>query len=561
MATITAIQKKDIDALEKSLKVLSENMTSVADDVIDINGQINDFNTQVDNLKTNVKSLEQEIKEFMLEVRGSTFVSNAQNEILLKENELNKKYGHYDLVRRKINGILNSMDLNTIKKNTLLTQSEQSLLNTPDYYLSYALVALCAWFRNEKKLARKALNKSLNLNDSKTSLLFCLIHLRLNRNETALKWLKRYLNAQDPNNMDNDIINVLESLVSDAYSINMTDLILSYINDWCNKLSNDDNINNYQIERWKEFFNDTIDTVEDTEYPFSTAYVVNFNHLKNKLALSYSYNNAYAKFLELLNNNEQKEKNIDELLNSLLFSYEENEAELRKDILKNKLIIECKGNIEEANKKYELYNNALNVKNNFGNELTNIVLNRNDVSLSTKKLAIALTKQNIVKGFEEVFSDNNEFVDEEIQIKINEWTGITKDGSNEKELQDSLTDYVKKPYEHDSQQQQYISLKTIYCSIFIVIGLILMFIKLYLGIIIIFVGGGMLLFFLNEVSKNRQDIIDEYNDTLKKYLFELNNTIAEIVDIKFLCKRNLKYKNELISFINSFDKNNYINFK
>lgn len=561
MATITAIQKKDIDALEKSLKVLSENMTSVADDVIDINGQINDFNTQVDTLKTNVKSLEQEIKEFMLEVRGSTFVSNAQNEILLKENELNKKYGHYDLVRRKINGILNSMDLNTIKKNTLLTQSEQSLLNTPDYYLSYALVALCAWFRNEKKLARKALNKSLNLNDSKTSLLFCLIHLRLNRNETALKWLKRYLNAQDPNNMDNDIINVLESLVSDAYSINMTDLILSYINDWCNKLSNDDNINNYQIERWKEFFNDTIDTVEDAEYPFSTAYVVNFNHLKNKLALSYSYNNAYAKFLELLNNNEQKEKNIDELLNSLLFSYEENEAELRKDILKNKLIIECKGNIEEANKKYELYNNALNVKNNFGNELTNIVLNRNDVSLSTKKLAIALTKQNIVKGFEEVFSDNDEFVDEEIQIKINEWTGTTKDGSNEKELQDSLTDYVKKPYEHDSQQQQYISPKTIYCSIFIVIGLILMFIKLYLGIIIIFVGGGMLLFFLNEVSKNRQDIIDEYNDTLKKYLFELNNTIAEIVDIKFLCKRNLKYKNELISFINSFDKNNYINFK
>ena len=45
MATITAIQKKDIDALEKSLRVLSENMTSVADDVVDINGQINDFNS------------------------------------------------------------------------------------------------------------------------------------------------------------------------------------------------------------------------------------------------------------------------------------------------------------------------------------------------------------------------------------------------------------------------------------------------------------------------------------------------------------------------------------
>lgn len=561
MATITAIQKRDMDALEKSLKVLSENMSSVAGDVVDINGQINDFNDQVDTIKKNVKSLEQEIKDFMLEVKGSSLVSNAQNEILLKENELNKKYGHYDLVRRKINGILNSIDLNTINKNTLLTQSEQSLLNTPDYYLSYALVALCAWFRNERKLARKALNKALNLNDSKTSLLFCLVHLRLNRNETALKWLKRYLDTQDPNNMDNDIINVLESLVSDTYSVKMTDLILSYINEWSIKLSSNDNINNYQIERWKEFFSDTIETVEDNEYPFSHDYVKNFDKLKSSLAYSYSYNNAYVKFLSLLNNNEQKDKSIDELLNSLLFSYEDNEAELRKSILKNKLIIECKGNIEEADKKYNLYNNSLNVKNNFGNELTNTILDRADVSLSTKKLAISLTKNNIVNGLNEVFNDDVEQVDTDIEIKINEWTGITKDGSNEKELQDSLTDYVKKPYAVDSQEQQYISPKTIYCAIFIVVGLILSFIKLYLGIIVILVGGGMLMYFLIETSKNRQDIINEYNQTLDKYLFELNNTIAEIVDIRFICKKNLKSKNELINYINSFDKNNYINFK
>lgn len=561
MATITAIQKKDIDALERSLKTLSENMSSVANDVVDINGQINDFNSQVDALKSNVKSLEQEIKDFMLEVRGSSLVSNAQNEILLKENELNKKYGHYDLIRRKINGILNSIDLNTIKKNTLLTQSEQSLLNTPNYYLSYALVALCAWFRNEKKLARKALNKALNLNDSKTSLLFCLIHIRLNRNETALKWLKRYLDTQDPNNMDNDIINVLESLVSDTYSVKMTDLILSYINDWCIKLDSNSNINNYQIDRWREFFSETIETIESNDYPFSMNYIKNFDKLKTSLEISYSYNNAYSKFLNLLNDNKQEDKSIDELLNSLLFSYEDNEAELRKSILKNKLIIECKGNIEEANKKYKLYNNSLNIKNNFGNELTNAILNRNDVSLSTKKLAISLTKQNIVKGFEEAFSNDGDPIDTEVEIKINEWIGVTKDGSNEKELQDSLTDYVKKPFALDSQEQQYISPKTIYCGIFIVVGFILSFIKLYIGLIVILVGGGMLMYFLLEISKNRQDIIIEYNETINKYLFELNNTLAEIVDIKFICKRNLKYKNELISYINSFDKNNYINFK
>ena len=182
-------------------------------------------------------------------------------------------------------------------------------------------------------------------------------------------------------------------------------------------------------------------------------YIKNFDKLKTSLEISYSYNNAYSKFLNLLNDNKQEDKSIDELLNSLLFSYEDNEAELRKSILKNKLIIECKGNIEEANKKYKLYNNSLNIKNNFGNELTNAILNRNDVSLSTKKLAISLTKQNIVKGFEEAFSNDGDPIDTEVEIKINEWTGVTKDGSNEKELQDSLTDYVKKPFAIDSQEQ------------------------------------------------------------------------------------------------------------
>ena len=81
MATITAIQKKDIDALERSLKTLSENMSSVANDVVDINGQINDFNSQVDTLKSNVKSLEQEIKDLF----------NKQLKLIKTANEEKKR--------------------------------------------------------------------------------------------------------------------------------------------------------------------------------------------------------------------------------------------------------------------------------------------------------------------------------------------------------------------------------------------------------------------------------------------------------------------------------------
>ena len=54
---------------------------------------------------------------------------------------------------------------------------------------------------------------------------------------------------------------------------------------------------------------------------------------------------------------------------------------------------------------------------------------------------------------------------------------------DEKELQDSLTDYVKKPFEIDSQEQQYVSPKTIYCGIFIVMFMFLCY-SFYINMIL-----------------------------------------------------------------------------
>ncbi|NLC48669.1 MAG: hypothetical protein GX758_04855, partial [Tenericutes bacterium] len=341
MSNLTTMSRQDFHHLENSLKVLSDNMSFVAEDVVEINGQISGFQKQVETIQDNVKSLEDEIRDFMFEIKGSSVVSNAQNEVLLSENKLNKKFGHYDSIRRKISGILGSIDINSIKKSTLVTQSEESVLNTPNYYLSYALVALCSWFRNDRKRAYKALNQAIKLNESKTSLLFCLIHLRLKRDKTALKWLKRYLSSQDPRNMDSEIINVLDALVNDAYSKTMTDEILNNIDIWSKQLLDDDNINRKQIDRWVSIFTSNIEEISDNEYPYIVRYTKSFDKIKYVLANSYTYYNVHNDFLDIMDNvTNSSSKNIDNLLNDLLFSYESSEMSLRKEILKNKLIIQ-----------------------------------------------------------------------------------------------------------------------------------------------------------------------------------------------------------------------------
>lgn len=553
---LSTTQKKDIISLESDLNTLTENMKIIAGNVDDINEEVENFKEQFDEVKSNINSIEKEIKNFMIEVRGNTYVSNARLELESDEESLNKNYGQYDEIRNKINDIVNDLERGFINKNKLLTQSEQSRLSDSSYYLTHSLIAICAWLKNEKKLARKSLNKALSLDDNKTSLLFSMIYLKLDRKSTSIKWLKRYLSNQDATNMNSDILGVINLLSNEKYDNEITDTLYSHVNSWVNKAKND-TISDEVSNKWEEFFRNNLNGIKEDEYSYSKLYVKSYSKIIRKLEVCYSYNNVYASFLELLDG---LKSNTDEdtLFHNLIYDYGSKELELRRNILKNKLIIECKGNLEEASSKYELYDNFISTSDNFYTELNNAIINRKDISLNTKKLAISLCKDDIIRGYNKVFDNTDDFTNEDIEIKINEWTGITKDGSNEKELQDSLTDYVKKPFVEESLKQQYFSPKTIYCSIFIVIGIILAFIKFYVGLSVVIVGGIMLMYFLFITSRNRDDIIKDYNDTLDKYMFELNNVLAEIVDMKYICNKNLKYKNEFTEYIESFDRKDYI---
>ncbi len=558
MAVFGTLQKKDTSSLESDLNTLTENMKIIASSVDDINVQVDDFKEQFDEVRSNIDSIEKQIKDFMIEVRGNNYVSNARIELDNAEESLNNNYGQYDIIRNKVNEIVNILERGYIEKKKLLTQSEQSRLSNSEYYLTHSLIAICAWLKNEKKLAHKALNKAISLDDNKTSLLFSMLYLKLNRKEAAIKWLKRYLNNQDATNMNSDILGVINLLSSEMYDDDISKTLYEHVNNWVNKAIND-KVSEDAVNKWENFFRNSIDTINEDEYSFSKMYVKSYSKLMKKLELCYSYNNVYAKFLELLNNLDN-DNNEDKIFHNLIYDYDSKELELRRNILKNKLIIECNGNLEEAENKYKMYDNFISTNDNFYTELNDVIVNRKDLSLNTKKLAISLCKNDIIKGYERVFN-NEDILDEEFEIKINEWTGTTKDGSNEKELQDSLTDYVKKPFAEESQNQQYYSPKTIYCGIFIVIGIILTFIKFYIGLSVVVVGGVMLMFFLFNISRNREDIIKDYKDTLNKYIFELNNVLAEIVDMKYICKKNLKYKNQFIEYIESFDRKDYIDYK
>ena len=82
------------------------------------------------------------------------------------------------------------------------------------------------------------------------------------------------------------------------------------------------------------------------------------------------------------------------ILNRLIYEYEKEESIFQKDNLKNKLILECNGDLEKAEELYQKEVDIYDEKANFIDLLNNIVLNSNryNVSDETIKFALSLIK-------------------------------------------------------------------------------------------------------------------------------------------------------------------------
>ena len=88
-------------------------------------------------------------------------LGQAETRLVKIRQELEKKYGHYDLVRRTTTGILQADDLGIVKKDTISSATEELMISTPGYWLAPCLVALAAWINDQPELADKALREGI----------------------------------------------------------------------------------------------------------------------------------------------------------------------------------------------------------------------------------------------------------------------------------------------------------------------------------------------------------------------------------------------------------------
>jgi len=161
-----------------------------------------------------VGALARDFHDFVqLHIRENA-LSKAQQRIIQIRQEMEKRFGHYDIVRRTTTGILQADDIGIVKKDTISNATEELMISTPGYWLAPCLVALSAWINDQPELAERALKEGIKRNDEKTSLFFALICRRADRKSVALKWTQRYLANQDEENLDRKTVIILDAFAS-----------------------------------------------------------------------------------------------------------------------------------------------------------------------------------------------------------------------------------------------------------------------------------------------------------------------------------------------------------
>ncbi len=540
-----AISAANLDTIEKNLGAVADELTGVISNVTDVNEKVSTVENKVANLNTEVKNLVKEIRE-------TTIITNARQSIMYNTNQIEKKYGYFDQVRRTTESLLDAVENSSIRINSLIKLKQELILNNPNYWLANALAALTSWILDDKEDTEKELHNALKKDEEKTSLFFCLVNLKLGRTSPATNWLNKYLSSQNATALDKDFITVLDLVSTGVLGNEGKQIVLNKLAEWFNRLNNEKQIQDKQIDIWKDF----IDSHEEKTItlPYLETASKDANIIKRNLSITSSYKNV-LNHLEDITYNGTSNKNIDEILDNLIYEYETKEQQYQKDNMKNQLIIECNGNTEEAEQLFKKQEDIYSSKEDLISLLSHIIIYKNNYKISneTQKLAIALVSSYILKAYDEIEKELNKNA---ISLKINNFETTTKTGTEKENINRELDAFVDKEFQEDDKGL------IIVLIILNVLGIVGIFItlknRLLSGILIamVLIGNLLLLIRLHRKTMNRIIAKRSLKETINE---KLETVLAEVVDINKMTKEDLNEKQKLLVFLNNIKPEDYIN--
>ncbi|MFC4334516.1 hypothetical protein [Salininema proteolyticum] len=437
MARPVILSEEYLNGLNSSINEIMNRQESVELLVHEVRTLLEANNNRVDQLQT-------EFHEFMVADTLAKNVQLAQTQLNTIRQEVDANFGHYSAVRLHATGILQGMDAGLIPHSTIRQATEELMISTPRYWLAPALVALAAWIRDDKPLADRGLKESLRRDNDKTSLFFALVLRRVERDEPAVRWLSQYLARQDADRLGQEFAVLLDAVANGGFGPAAKELILERGASWYDRLVSDEDAVEAQVERWCEYIGSHRRN-PPTDFPNLRALSPDWPQLENAYKLSTVFGPAAEEVRRVyekpLNRSRTLAEQVDNLLQRLVTSFDEEEAPLRRKEAELLDVIGSGGDLDAARKRTAATQEAFDSEINFLDLLSNSALAPEDtgVSRSTQRLAIALCRDWADQAAGRLEAASVAALPDQVNLDIDGWSTSVHDATREEDVVAGLT--------------------------------------------------------------------------------------------------------------------------
>ncbi|WP_372348844.1 hypothetical protein [Streptomyces sp. KL116D] len=338
--------------LHRKVEQVAGIVSRLTEQVASVSGQVSTVEATQHQTRTELQQLRDEFLAFVNAARLTAQVQRAETRVGVIQDQVDHEFGHHKAVRRTAVGMLQAFDLGLVSEETVRSVGDQLMIQTPRYWLAPALVALASWSADDRDLCERAVEEAFRRSPDRTSLFFALVLRRQNRRDSAVRWLRHYLLAQDPAALGREFAVILESIAQGAFGAAGRDLLGRTLAGWRDRLMDSGEVQARQITRWREEINSLQQPAQRGEFPRLAQVSPQWPTLEDLLGRARTQQTLLDKYQAVLDRefqpSERLEDAVDDILDRLVSEYDNEELPLRRELAYNKAVIDYDGDTAAA---------------------------------------------------------------------------------------------------------------------------------------------------------------------------------------------------------------------
>ncbi|WP_119583006.1 hypothetical protein [Streptomyces europaeiscabiei] len=417
-----------IDNLERQLQ---RSVRSLGGQIEQVDGEVREVRAVQAQTKDRLELLYDRFLEFVGRTERIASAQRAETRIVRINDEVEHKYGHHKVVRRTATGILQAFDTDLVQEETVRQVSEELMIQTPRYWLAPALVGLAAWAGDDESLCARAVEEAFRRSTSKTSLFFALILRRQGRQEASVRWLRHYLEGQDPRVLGREFQVILECVSQGAFGPQGRQLLGRTLEEWRQRLLDDDAVRAAQAGRWRQEIDSMRAPSATADFPRLADVSPQWPVLDDVLARARAHEALLDRFRTLMESEilpaHNLEDTVDDILDNLVRNSDDEELPLQRELLLNQAIVRHEGDEEAARKEADMRSEALDETRNYLSVQSVAALDPTAVGASpaAQRLAVASCQEWFAQAHAGFSRDYRAAMPPRIEISLRNTYGVS----------------------------------------------------------------------------------------------------------------------------------------